>query len=354
MNVSIKNRIYGSFFLLVLLFVVNGIASLITLSNNRELSEKVSTVTDPSLESLGDFDDLLIASKMYTTNWVFLRSSQEDKDALIRLHHSDYPKLKRRLNLLSANWDDKASEESLSKIFVEFEQLLLIQKKIMTSLQKFEDYDDPVIKLEAERMVEDELLPRTSAIMTTLSRLEATGEEVRMQNNKDLEESFMLLRMLILVLAITIICMGIFLSLYMARIIIKPINKIRNIINDLGKGIIKKVDNKLTNDEIGEMIGSVNNLSEKLHATAAFASEVGNRNFNSYFEPLGPDDVLGKALIAMRENIKSSDEKLNQAQHIAHLGNWERDVATGKVFFSDEMLNIFDIDSASFDLNFQS
>ncbi|MEO6672071.1 MAG: HAMP domain-containing protein, partial [Ginsengibacter sp.] len=354
MNVSIKKRIYWSFFILVFLFVVNGIASIITLSNNRKLSENVSSVTDPSLQSLEDFDDLLVASKMYTTNWVFLRSSQEDKDALIKLHNTDYPKLKQRLNFLSAKWNDTPSEDSLKKIYAEFEQLLMFENKIMSSLQKFEDYDDPAIKMEAERIVEDELLPRTTAIINSLGKIQATVQSIRAENNIDLEKSFMYLRLLITVLAITIISIGIFLSLYMTRIIINPINKIRNIINDLGKGIIKKVDNKVNNDEIGEMVNSVNNLSEKLHATAAFAAEIGNRNFNTNFEPLSTNDTLGKALVTMRDSLKTSDQKLNEAQHIAHLGNWERDVATGKVFFSDEMLNIFDIDSASFDLNFQS
>ena len=103
-----------------------------------------------------DFEDLLIASKMYTTNWVFLRSNQDDKDALKRLHNIDYPSLKVKLNLLSGKWDNKYMVDSLHKIYTGFEQLLVVEKRVMLSLQKFEDYDDPVAKLESERMIEDE------------------------------------------------------------------------------------------------------------------------------------------------------------------------------------------------------
>ena len=71
--------------------MANGIASLVTLNNNKKLSEHISAVVDPSLQSLEDFEDLLVASKMYTTNWVFLRSNQDDKEALKRLHDIDYP-----------------------------------------------------------------------------------------------------------------------------------------------------------------------------------------------------------------------------------------------------------------------
>ena len=94
---SIRKRIYWSFFILVLLFVVNAIASLIVLNDSRKLSENVSTVINPSLQTLEDFKDLLIASKMYTTNWVFLRWNEDDKDALRQLHKIDYPRLKVKL-----------------------------------------------------------------------------------------------------------------------------------------------------------------------------------------------------------------------------------------------------------------
>ena len=354
MNVSIKKRIYWSFALLVLLFVVNGIASLITLNNNRKVSEHISKITDPSLQSLEDFGDLLTASKMYTTNWVFLRSNQDDKDALKRLHNLDYPKLKVKLNLLSGKWDHKQMADSLQKIYTGFEQLLVVEKGVMSSLQKFEDYNDPVAKFESERIIEDEVLPHTSRLMNSLSGIISYEQNIRNQKNKDLEEYSMRLRMLISILAITIIFLGTFLSLYMARVIVSPINKIRDMVNDLGKGIIRKVNHKVSNDEIGKMVRSVNNLSEKLQATATFATEIGNRNFNSYFEPLSAEDTLGKALIAMRNNIKSSYQKLNEAQHIAKLGSWERDVKNDHVSLSDELFCIFDIDPVSFDSSFQS
>ncbi|MEP7106859.1 MAG: PAS domain S-box protein [Ferruginibacter sp.] len=354
MNISIKNRIYWSFLILVLLFVVNGIVSIITLNYNKRLTDQVSEVINPSLHSLEDFKELLIKSKMYTTNWVFLRSNQEDKDALVRLHYIDYPRLKVKLDLLSGKWSNQYMRDSLNHIFTGFEQLMAVEKMIMLSLQTFDDYDDPVAKLESERLVEDELLPKTSSLINTLAGIVSHEMNIRDQKNDDLEETFIHLRMLIFLLAITIIFIGIFLSLYMTSVIIAPINKIRHIVNDLGKGITRKVNHELKNDEIGEMVRSVNNLSEKLHATAAFATEIGNRNFDSHFEPLGPEDTLGKALIAMRNNIKSSDEKINEAQHIAHLGSLERDILTDKVCLSDEMFNIFDIDPASFDHNFQT
>src|SRR5450631_971368 len=106
-SVSIRRRIYLSFSLLVSLFVLNCFITFFTLNNNKRLSGDISTVIDPALQSLEDFADMVVDSKMYSTNWVFLRSNQADKDALKSLHDIDYPKVKRTMNLLSVRLNNR-------------------------------------------------------------------------------------------------------------------------------------------------------------------------------------------------------------------------------------------------------
>jgi len=354
LSISIKERIYLSFSILVVLFVINGIITISTLNKNKQLSQNISSVIDPSLQAIEDFEDILLESKMYTANWVFLRSNTADKEALKYLHNITYPQQKAKLYSLTTKWENRSVADSLNKIFTKFEELLVVEKKMMGSLQKFEDYDDPVIKLEAESMVEDKILPGTSSIMVSLNNVVASVRALRTKKNNSLENSSASLRMLITILAFIIVVIGILLSLYMTKAIINPINKIRRIINDLGKGITRKVDHKVSTDEIGSMVLSVNNLSEKLKATATFATEIGKRNFYADFAPLSADDSLGIALVAMRDNIKLGDTKLNEAQHIAHIGSWEREIKTNKIYLSDEMFNIFEIDPATFQLQFDN
>ena len=352
-NISIQKRIYLSFFFLVCLFVLNGIITIITLNSIRTLSAHLSEEVEPSLQALEDFESEMIESKMCITNWVFLDFNQEDKEVLKRLHDSAYPALKSRINFYSSHWENKNSVDSLNKIFAGFEQLLVIEKSIMTSLKEFRDYDDRIIKLKAEREVEEEILPRTASLIKSLNAIHAIDIITRTEENAKIHRSSMKLRMFIILLAITIICAGFLLSLYMTKVIVGPVNRIRHIINNLGLGIIQKIDHPANDDEIGKMFRSVNNLSEKLRSSAAFANEIGNGNFDSHFEPLGPDDTLGKAIIAMRDNLKSSNERMTEAQHIAKLGSWEWNIKTNKLFWSDETYDIFDTDSKTFCPSFE-
>jgi len=335
MRFTIRKRICLSFLLLVSLFVINAIITFITINYNKKLSNHISEVIDPSLAVMEDFEDMMIESKMYTSNWIFLRANQDDKNALLKLHSIDYPVLKSRLNSYSSQWKNKNLADSLNNIQNGFELLLRSEKDIMSSLSKFDDYDDPEKKFGAEEKLESVVLPITSKLIASLSGIVDYEKNLKKTENTSLNDSSVLLRILIVCLALTIIILGIVLSVYMTRKIITPINKIRDIVNDLGKGIIRNVNHKVNGDEIGEMARSVNNLSEKLSAAASFATSVGNRNFDAHFEPLGDKDELGKAIITMRDNLKKSESELQEANY--QMRTFFQNI--DKVFFSIDMVN---------------
>ncbi len=315
MHISIRQRIYWSFILLVGLFVATGIITNITLYRNRQLSTRLTHVVDPSLQAQDEFKKMLLESKMYTTNWVFFRYKEEDKQLLKKLHNTDYFILKKKINYYSSRWSQPQWIDSMNSILRDFEQLLVVEKDIMQSLGKFEDYDDPVLKFEAERKVEEEVLPFTAHLMSRLNRVYDRGIAIRAAQNAQLESSALRLRIYVIVLACATIIAGMFLALYLTRIIIAPVKRMSQIVNDMGKGITRKIDYKANGDEIGQMVRSVNNLSDKLQATASFAHEVGRRNFSMPFKPLSEEDTLGKALISMRENLKRGEADL-QSQNM--------------------------------------
>lgn len=310
MGGNIRQRIYWSFSILVFLFVATGFVTILTINSNKRLSSHLSNIISPSLQALDDFHKVMLESKMYTTNWVFLRSKQEDKQSLKKLHNLDYTAVKTRLSRYTKNWVNQNWVDSMNNVFSKFEELLVIEKGIMNSLKNFKDYDDPVIKLEAERQVEDEVLPRTSYLISSLDKIHAFEATMRLQEETRLERSSMKLRAFIIILALAIVLAGFLLSRYLTKIIIQPIDTIKGIVNDLGKGITRTIKQPRNNNEMSEMIASVNTLSSKLSITAAFANEIGNRNFETWYEPLSNEDTLGKALITMRDNLKKSEESL--------------------------------------------
>ena len=345
MEITIRNRIYLSFSVLMFLFVVSGFITIRTNNENRKQSAYVSTVVHPLTEGLVNFNRILVDSRNFSTNWVYFQFHYEDKKALKEIHVTHFPALKASLNYYAAQQHSKEVRDSLLRMFAAYDQIILVQKEIMQTLNDFADYNDPSKRFEMEMMAEDNIIPGTSALIGTLNNIMKMQEAIRINANADLQESSTRLTRIIWIMAISVIVIGAFFAVYMSRLVVNPINVIRKIIVDMGKGETRRIDYKITNNEIGRMIESVNNLSGNLQASANFATQIGERNYQNDYKPLSEKDTLGKALLAMRDNLKMSDERLNEAQKIAKLASWEYDFEQSKVYFSDEVYAIVDDES---------
>ncbi|MCE5273061.1 PAS domain-containing protein [bacterium] len=59
-----------------------------------------------------------------------------------------------------------------------------------------------------------------------------------------------------------------------------------------------------------------------------------------------PVELLFHRLSRQQDSLRRSEAALSEAQHMAHLGNWSWDLATGRVLWSDEVYNILGLDPA--------
>ena len=310
MSISIKNRIRLGFGVLITIFFVNGIITIATLDYNKKLSDHISEVVNPSVQGMYDLRKSLLETRMFTTNWVFLRYDQESKSQLLALRDSVFPNLKEKMNSLSGKWFNRNMADSLQKLFVGFEELFQQEEYIINSLQRFEDYDNAFKKFGAEDALENKIIPSFLELFDLLNHVLKHERDERTEEQNKLEQALSFLQMLIIILALTIVALGILLSIYLSNIIIKPINKIQAIIKDLGRGVIRQTNLKQRNDEIGLMIKSINTLAEKFSAMQTFALNVGRREFEAHYEPMSKEDALGKALLSMRDGLRESEKKL--------------------------------------------
>ena len=123
-------------------------------------------------------------------------------------------------------------------------------------------------------------------------------------------------------------------TLFIAQRITRPLKQSTSILKDMDKGIIdfsKKVSAR-SNDELAEMARSLNQLMTTLSETANFAKKIGQGDFTTRYKALSDKDVLGNALIEMKNNLQKAQEqedirdlerkKLNWAQEgLSELGD---------------------------------
>lgn len=338
----ISQKIMGGFLALIFIFILNAITGLFTLHRSSSIIAETSKVIDPSRSALNEFNLLVTNSRMHSTNWVYLRSSTDDKEALKKLHESDYPKLKMQIAKLKPFWNS-GQQQQMDSIFSNFEALLAIEKEIMADLITFEDYEDGTKKFTNETTIESEVLPRSKQIQAQLSKMITGQREASTKADANLLRSFDNVRAVTLGAGLLTIIVGLLAAFLLTTSITTPINHIKNVVQQLGKGELPQSQQQQSgDDEIGQMADAVNKLVDGLRSTSGFAENIGNGNYQADFTPLSENDVLGNALINMRNNLEKvaeADKRRNwTTEGIARFGEILRKNNDNLTKLADEII----------------
>lgn len=125
-------------------------------------------------------------------------------------------------------------------------------------------------------------------------------EEINQRSNA-LVKNYLIAGSIISVFAIII-------SIMFSRFLLKPVKQIKYILELLGKGILPTEVKRQSNDEIGLMADSLDNVVHTLKDTANFAQKIGEGTFDAEFKPESDDDILGHALVNMRDNLVEAEK----------------------------------------------
>lgn len=104
--------------------------------------------------------------------------------------------------------------------------------------------------------------------------------------------------------------------------IVRPLESLEKMATRLSMGELPEPSDFGSADEIGKMAGALNTLSEGLNKTSEFASEIGRSNFDSKFEPLSKQDVLGNSLLEMRKSLQLANEEEKKRKIEDQERNW--------------------------------
>lgn len=318
MRIDISKKIIYGFVFMILAFTANAIYSIYTVNRSKTVINESINVVNPTLEAIDDFVLLVNRSKMLITNWVYLQSNETDKEALKHLISVEYPELKNRLILLAPKFRHESfSFSSLDSVFFVFENLLDAERGIMNELASFDDYEDPIKKFMAEEVIESEVLPQSSALIETLDELDHLLSLYRQESDLGMSYTFSRLSRMTIILNAALLVLGLFTAFTLSRSITRPINYIRGVIERLGRGEVVAVDKaRVSDDEIGDMANSVARMADGFGNIAQFAENIGKGSYDVPFTPLSDQDVLGNALIDMRDNLRrvaEEDRKRNWA-----------------------------------------
>jgi PAS domain S-box-containing protein len=333
---TITQKLIVGFGVLLFATLLNGMFIYSSLNKNQELNDKVITIYNPSSAKLQELESLINNSQMLVKNWVFIekQSNTPDKKQLIKMHEVDFPKLKEEISAVSQNWDS-ISKRTIDSLFVIIEEKLFVDHKtVMKSLNSFESYDDFMVIVEVNPMVESggSIIVTTKNILKSIRELKKTIDNKAKSVNIEMNKSFASFRSIIVSLSIIISLFILIISYLTIRSIVNPILQLKQFLLLMTKGILPKKKMLTNNDEIGDMADALKIYINNMHNTSAFAVEIGNGNYDSSFEALSAQDKLGNALLDMRKNLKEAEKKNQQRIEEDKIRNW---ITKGLADFGD-------------------
>lgn len=321
-NTLIKSFLYFTgfpkitifFTLLIFVVIVNAIINIYFINKDRNNIQKITELINPYLNDLNRLNKTIVESKMYTINWIYVPNSIEDKEKLDSLQKFIYPKIKSSLThktkVLKFNFPDYNSIPDVQPIFNDIDKLILAQKKVMITLARFDDYENPNKKFKAEDIIETFLFPKSQLILSKLTTITNDIEKTSNELKQSILNDSRKITNVIIFISLLLIVFVVFSIHIMITNIRRPSVKMKKVMDVLSKGELLNTHIAESDNIIGEMALSLNKLTDNFKKTVLFAQEIENGNLSVSFEKLSENDHLGEALINMRNSLKSYSSEM--------------------------------------------
>jgi len=313
-RLTIGRRIGLGFGIILLLALVNFVLTFRTLYKSRALTDSIINVYTPSVDALEDLNVLVLNTNMLINNWVHVQSGENnyDKTRLLKIINDDYPKLKKHVRNLGKLWE-KDDRAQVDLIFEKIDKLLVLHKSITVKLNSFASYEDPMILFELRNLIEggevDEL---TKEVLMLLSKRISKDHQNTKRVSNEMIESFNIVQAVVRNSGVLLLLGGMLIAFFTFKSIVNPIYELKEILIQVGKGILPKEKIRERDDEIGEMSAAMGGLVDGLKRTTEFSREVGAGNFKSDYQPLSDKDVLGQSLLVMRTELSEFTSHLEK------------------------------------------
>lgn len=296
------------------------------LRNNDHITNQISTVNLPSESSVNELQIMLYNSKMLLKNWVYIdqKTDTPDKLKFTALISTNYPVLKERINALKKNWPEQ-DRKQIDYVFATIEDTLFVKYKEITSqLSTFDSYQDPMVAFLVYPLLEDQgeisiqvnnLTDKLSVISSHIKlQIEQSSSDARVSSNSF--QSF------IVFYGIFIIALSLGIGLFLTRMLSNPLIYVKQQLLKLSDGELAEIKYDASNDEIGDMLDALKKLTVVFLRSSTFANEIGTGNYKSDFVPMGKNDVLGNALINLKNSLEQASREAENRREADRISNW--------------------------------
>ena len=294
-----------------------------TLKKSIDTNDQFLKVGQPSVFQLNNLKKDLTNTHMFIQQWLEVEATNDasQKQKANELMDSIVPADTIKINELSIRWSELNNnlilyseiKKDISRLFGDYNDN--VRTQLNDGFKSYKNWDYFMLKTLFEMETEPKYNSLIVKMDTLISNKNFEANQQQLQSNtafKGTNNNFKRLSVGVLIAGIALVLGTIIIALFTTLSITRPVQQLKKILVDLGRGVFPKKQINPSNDEIGEMSVAMNSLVEGLQKTTSFAHEVGQSNFNFPYKPLSDDDDLGHALLKMKDELAETERILEQ------------------------------------------
>lgn len=325
-RLTIAQRIWIGFGLLILVMLIYIFFANRSLRANQETEHQVNETMVPALDLLGDLYNAVYDTRMLTRNWVLSEkfSFRSEHMALRMLQEEKIPGIDEAIRSKMAMWDGASKQKYNHVMQLVNDSLIPQQRIIMQQLPDEASYSNSLLVYDLiNRVGERGSIDRISNMaLDSISGLMEHQKLVLQDAIRKVDRSFENFRSMLNLMTVLLIVGAVFIAFLIIGSIVRPMNFIRRVLHNMSLGILPDEDIPGGKDEIGQMSVALNGVVKALKGISDFSLQIGKGNFDSDFKPLSEKDILGNALLDMREELKIAALEQEKRHQEDEQRNW--------------------------------
>ncbi len=311
-NLKIGKKILFSF---ILISAITAFVGLKGLSSMKAMNSMLDTLYQDELEGISflkEADINLINSSRAERN-LLLASTPEERqhfrEAIERYDGLLEENLSKAEPLIQSDQGKKNLAE-LKKAFATYKEISdeVVAKAMADQLNQSKDY---IVLAQTEGRKQADLL---DTLMERLSRRkENDGKAFYEESGAVYADQ----RMYMIILILGSLGLGLGLGIFISRNISSPIKQITYVASKIARGEINMEVSYRGKDEIGQLADSFREMSDVLKEKAQAAEQISQGNYEIDMKAVSEEDVLGKAMIEMRDALRSNEQARQEGDRLA-------------------------------------
>jgi len=312
---SLSKRVTLGYVIIIAVSLISSTYCIYELQQNKTIDNKIQNSYWPMYLRLKDFQTLNNETAKLTNHWVYQPNSGY-KHLLRQLVETDYYVLKIRINQL-IDCQSERHAKIITDLFVLSDTIVHHQHLLMKTLSTDSAYADDRSVDRAISIWSQYIEPGSREMDRRLGAfINAYGRYLEELQEKK-EQADTSLSVILIATILIFVAAFIFTYAFAQKHIVQPIAMSKDLLVKLSQGQPIELLPVKRRDEIGAMMRAMNCLSRDMNTKSTFADHIGKGMYHEQFKPLSPDDLMGKSLLNMRDQLRKRNAELDRLVYSA-------------------------------------